>query len=131
MLHSSGKILLVEDDTALRKVTTIILRENGYEVIEAEDSNEVPSIIKCHKDIEILLTDLIMPGKFGHDVAREVTLAFPKVKIIVMSGFGTDALTEHFKDLGYRFLSKPASVSDLLQTLRSAIGELYDNSVAS
>jgi CheY-like chemotaxis protein len=101
--QGSETILVVEDEESLRTLTRTILERNGYKVLEAGSGKEAIEIAQRHSgSIDLLLTDMVMPGMNGHEVARGVAAARPGVKVIYMSGY-----TE-FSDNG------PAQSEDIL-----------------
>ncbi len=84
----SETILLVEDEESLRTLTRTMLERNGYVVLEASGGKEAIEIAERHASpIDLLLTDMVMPGMSGHETARGVSLARPGIKVIYMSGY--------------------------------------------
>jgi hypothetical protein len=132
MNTEQGTILLVEDDIKLREITAVLLRSYGYDVIETSDAQNVRKIIQSHhKDIQILITDLVMPGKLGFDVALEATSILPHIQIIVMSGLGPDIIPDNIKKMNCTFLSKPVTAQELISAVRLEMRKRYDNRIAS
>jgi len=86
--RGSETILLVEDEDSLRTLTRTMLEQNGYTVLEATGGDEAIEIARRHDHaIDLLLTDMVMPGMNGHDVARGLHLVRPGVKVVYMSGY--------------------------------------------
>ena len=118
-------ILLVEDEASLRAITREILEEHGYRVVEAAGGNEAVEIGHRHPDpIHLLLTDVVMPGMNGRQVADALVAARPAIKVLYTSGY-TDDVIAHRGVLasGTRLLSKPFSASELLRQVRDALAE--------
>jgi PAS domain S-box-containing protein len=115
--RGSQTILLVEDEESLRTLTRTILEQNGYTVLEASRGNEAIEVARLYgSEIDVLLTDMVMPGMNGHAVARSLALVRPGIKIVYMSGysgFGHRGLAES-EDI---LLSKPFTRDTLLRTL--------------
>ena len=82
------KILVVDDDAAVRKFICLTLREAGHDVIEAENGRVGIGKLKECRDIRLMITDIIMPEKEGIETILEVKQLFPSLKIIAISGGG-------------------------------------------
>jgi two-component system cell cycle sensor histidine kinase/response regulator CckA len=113
-------VLVVEDETALRHVTERILRRGGYQVLSAADGAEALEIARHHPGpIDILLTDVIMPGMLGKDLADAVTAARPDTAVVFMSGYAQPVLTTHGTlAAGVHLLEKPFTSTELLTLLQ-------------
>ncbi len=82
-----GTVLLVEDESFLREVTCEILESAGYRVLKTRNAKEAISAFKDYKNIvRLLLTDVVLPGENGRDLANELRGVCPKLKIIFISG---------------------------------------------
>ena len=79
--------MVIDDDPLIREILRIVLRKNGYEIIEAEDGYEALSLQR-ENPVDLVITDIIMPEKEGVETIREFKRVFPKVKIIAISGGG-------------------------------------------
>jgi PAS domain S-box-containing protein len=112
-------ILLVEDDDPLREVVGEYLKSNGYNVLLAGDGLTATEIASEQKiPIDVLLTDIDMAGKKGPDVAKLVSVAHPKVKVIYMSGYTERALhVESGAEPGAVYLEKPLRLVTLAQKI--------------
>jgi two-component system cell cycle sensor histidine kinase/response regulator CckA len=119
--RGSETILLVEDEESLRTLTCTMLEQNGYAVLEARGGEEAIEIARLHgPHIDLLLTDMVMPGMNGRAVAQSVALVRPGVKIVYMSGysgFGSRGLAES----GDILLSKPLTRDTLLRKLHEVL----------
>lgn len=118
-------ILLVEDDEALRKVTTSLLEMSGYKVLEANNAASAIELSHRHEgEIALLLTDVIMPGKSGPDLALDVKRHRPGISILYASGYTGDIIAHQgVLDPGITLLSKPFSKETLLNTVRTVLDE--------
>lgn len=121
----SETILLAEDSEPVRTLTATVLKDFGYEVIETSDGNDaVARFIENADRIDLLLFDLIMPGKTGKDAYDEIHALRPDIRVIFTSGYAPDIIRER-SALGEEVpvLSKPASPVDLLKKIRSVLDE--------
>jgi len=117
------RILVVEDNAAVRAVLCRILKEAGYRVLDACDGAEASVICQNPKEqIDLLLTDLVMPGVSGPDLAVELAQLRPQMRILFMSGYSGTAITRHgvLKE-GLVFLQKPFSPGSVTRAVRSAL----------
>jgi two-component system, cell cycle sensor histidine kinase and response regulator CckA len=116
-------ILLVEDDEALRNMVLNSLSEAGYMVLAAANGAEALRITRERSgNIDLLLTDVVMPGMSGTRAADSIVALCPDVKVIYMSGY-TDFAAGHDAILkeGRRFLQKPYKLHDLARAVREAL----------
>ena len=115
-------ILLVEDEEALRKVTTEILRSAGYRVIHAGGAEEALRILRDPKvPIRLMLSDVVMPGMQGPDLAAKAQLLRPELKVVLMSGYSEDKIMNQILLESMAFLAKPISDDQLLRKLREVL----------
>ena len=117
-------ILLVEDEANLRYLARQYLEKQGYKVIEAADGAVAMQIAVAHEAvIHLLLTDVIMPGMNGRELAQRISEIRPNVKVLYMSGY-TENVIGHNGTLepGVRLLQKPFNLRDL----RTAVREVLD-----
>ncbi len=115
---SSGKILVVDDDDAVLTLLYDILTDAGYEVSAAQDGAKALRVAKT-QPFDLLLTDLVMPGRDGIEVIRDIRSEQPNLKIIAISGaFGGNML--HVAELlgADASLPKPCDHNRLLATVR-------------
>ncbi len=117
-----AKIIIAEDDlNTLQGLVTIISRE-GHEVLSAPDGQEAYALMAEHGDVEVLLTDLKMPGLSGLELSSKVKETFPETQIIVMTAFGTvDTAVQAMKGGVYDYLTKPIDIEELLVILEKAL----------
>ncbi len=116
-------VLLVEDEPAVRELTGRILAENGYQVIHAPDGYRAR--ILCDQfqgTIHLLLSDVVMPGMSGREVAEQLRTLRPDLKVLYMSGHAGDVLDHHgFPGQEMRLLEKPFDRDRLLASVREAL----------
>ena len=108
-------VLLVEDEDALRELARHILDSYGYNVLVAANGEEALKIFNQQQDkIDLLLTDVVMPGMGGRKLSEQIAAARPTIKTIYMSGYTDDAIVRHgILHDNVNFLQKPFSPQDL------------------
>lgn len=120
-------VLVVEDDPKVLRLTVTRLEELGYQVIAATNGPKAMDVLKRHKDIDLVLSDVVMPGGMtGFDVADQALALRPELKILLATGYAKGA---ELRDAAsgkndYRILRKPCGIKELARTLR----ELLDGS---
>ena len=100
-------ILVVEDEPALLMVVSETLRDAGYVVWEAGDGEAALRIIKTHPDIELLITDVKMPGMNGYQLADAGLALRPELKVMLMTGYAQDPVPKEIAQAGIQVLHKP------------------------
>jgi two-component system, cell cycle sensor histidine kinase and response regulator CckA len=120
-----GTILLVEDETFLRQVTCEILESAGYRVLQSRNAAEAISTFQEYKTIvRLLLTDVVLPGQNGRDLANDLRIVCPNLRIIFISGYPENAVTEHgIQEDGMFYLPKPFSLQALTRKVRQVLEE--------
>jgi len=121
--RGSEIILMVEDNKDLRTVTVKQLADLGYRTLEAASAKEALQMLAAHPEIDLLFTDIIMPGGMtGTELAREARRLYPKLRILLTSGYTARAMANGFHDIeGLELLNKPFRKRDLAQKLRSVL----------
>jgi two-component system, cell cycle sensor histidine kinase and response regulator CckA len=119
-LRGSETILLAEDDASVRHMLVRTLRQNGYTVLEASNGKDAIGIIEQRGDqIQLIITDIVMPELGGRGLADYVNLVRPQTRIIFMSGYTDDVIIRHGElDPGMVFLQKPITLESFLQKIR-------------
>ncbi len=118
------RILVVEDETSLRAIVAGYLRECGHEVDEAADAEEATAI-SSNQEIDLLLTDIVMPGDSGLTLASTLAETHPRMKVIFMSGYADRATIQEALRPNMLFLQKPFRLTDLMMRIRQALaGEI-------
>jgi CheY-like chemotaxis protein len=116
-------ILLVEDDTIMRRLTRKMLEEHGYSVLEAEDGNAALKVISSdHASIDLTLTDVVMKGMSGPELVLRLIDSRPTMKVVYMSGYTGELVANQGFESGIRLLEKPFTRTDLLRTLDAVLG---------
>jgi two-component system, cell cycle sensor histidine kinase and response regulator CckA len=123
--HGPGTILVAEDEAALRKLTCSTLKESGYQVLAAEDGPKAIEIAKHFGgDIDLLLTDVVMPSMSGRELAEQLSLERPRMKILYMSGYTDGAVAAHgVLKSGIVILRKPFSRAQLQQNVQEMLAD--------
>lgn len=119
--RQNGRLLLVEDEDALRKLARIALESQGYQVYEAPDAETALQLLETHADLtfDILVTDLIMPGIDGRELAQRLLQRYPHLAIVFMSGYVPDSIPLDAFATAV-FLAKPFTPSDLCRGVATA-----------
>jgi len=112
-------ILLVDDDDAVRDVTASILRERGYEVVEAGSGQEALAVLGQRDGFDLLLVDYAMPGMNGGDVVRAARASHPDLAAIFLTGYADLTDLKNFPT--ERVLQKPFEPNNLIQEVHQAI----------
>ena len=117
-----GTVLLVEDNDGVRRLASSILKRCGYSVVEAKNGAAALSLIdqRQHQDIRLVLTDIVMPGMSGRDLAEHVRRVSPRTAILFMSGYPGDVVGSGGQ-LRYPMLPKPFTPTQLAHAAKAAI----------
>jgi signal transduction histidine kinase/CheY-like chemotaxis protein len=107
------KILLVDDDQAVRSLTEEMLREIGHSVYPAESGPAAIALLAGKVEFDLLLADFAMPVMNGAEVATQALKLQPQLAILFMTGYADTRVLNSWTDLGYRTISKPFSATDL------------------
>jgi nitrogen-specific signal transduction histidine kinase/CheY-like chemotaxis protein len=119
-----GTILLVEDDDSVRRMTRTVLEQNGYSVLECRNGTEALDVFeKDHEGVDLLITDMVLPGMSGVQIAEAIDRKKPGMGIIVMSGYG-DRETGTLDGLSAPglFIQKPIRPETLVRNVRLLLG---------
>jgi two-component system cell cycle sensor histidine kinase/response regulator CckA len=116
-------ILLVEDEPALRAMVRSVLESKGYKVLEARHGEDALVVTELHRGpIDLLLTDVVMPGMSGRELAEHLVSANPKTKVLYMSGYTDDAIVHHgVLGSDMAFLQKPFSPDSVVRKVREVL----------
>ena len=116
-------ILLVEDEDTVRSLGVRILKDLGYRVLQARNGDEALALAMGYGErIDLLLTDVVMPGMNGADLATQLVLHHPETKVLFTSGYTDDAIVRHgVLDEDVLFIGKPYSPSALARKVREVL----------
>ena len=118
----SGTVMVVEDESSVRDMTTIVLRRAGYDVHSVADGAEaIQRLEELTAPIDVLVTDVVMPGMSGIELAEQVLDRYPTAGVVLLSGYTAETLDlERVMSRGGIFLTKPAPTEELLAAVASA-----------
>jgi two-component system cell cycle sensor histidine kinase/response regulator CckA len=118
-------ILVIEDDASLRRFTCRILRDLGYTVLEASRGEEALGLLAdsdSEQRVDLVLTDVIMPGITGRTLERRLRELAPHLRIVFTSGYTDDAIVHHgVLDEGTNFIQKPFTPAALGDKIRGVL----------
>jgi PAS domain S-box-containing protein len=115
-------ILLVEDEDVVRALLRMFLERQGYTVLDAPGGDEALRLAEGHGSVDLLLTDVIMPGMSGRELAQHVRERWTGARVIYMSGYTDDAIVHHgVLDPGSEFVQKPVSPDTLSHRIRAVL----------
>lgn len=119
----NATILLVEDEPAILKMTAMLLERLGYTVVPSANPSEALQTAREFKgEINLLMTDVIMPEMNGRDLAMRLQSIYPNIKRLFMSGYTADVIAHHgVLDEGVNFIQKPFSITDLAEKVRKSL----------
>ena len=114
---------MVEDEPIVRKLVQEVLKMNGYAVLEAVQGDDALRLCEQHQGvIDLLLTDVMMPGMSGTELAERAVGVRPETKVLFMSGYTGDTLLQHgIRDADFAFIQKPFKPAELAQKVRDVL----------
>jgi PAS domain S-box-containing protein len=123
LLGGTETVLLTEDEEIVRKMCFRILGDLGYKVLQAGNGAEAIALAHGYGDrIDLLLTDVVMPGMNGAELARQLVVRHPEMKVLFTSGYTHDAISRHgVLDEGVSFIGKPYTPSALARKVRKVL----------
>ena len=124
-VNGTETILVVEDEDSVRMLAQRILEGFGYTVLTASNASEVDAVCSQYaKPIQLVLTDVVMPGVSGRVMAENLKKTYPEIGILYMSGYTDNAIVHHgILEPGIHFIGKPFSSSDLVHKVREVLNE--------
>lgn len=127
LLHGEESILVVDDEPSLLALARDVLSQQGYKVICGSSGSEALSLLR-NNAIDLVISDVIMPGMNGYELAEKIRFEFPGKKVLIVSGFDetghADVVDQAFRS---QVLVKPYSTRDLLERVRQLLNESSDN----
>jgi PAS domain S-box-containing protein len=122
---SHEKILLVEDDERVRTLTSEILQELGYQVVEAEGAATALKLLEQHPDVAMLFTDIVMAGLNGRQLAEEAIKRLPRLNVLFATGYTRNAIVHNgILDAGVNVIMKPYTMEALAIKIRAVLDGL-------
>jgi CheY-like chemotaxis protein len=120
----SETVLVVEDSEGLRELARRLLQRQGYRVLVAANADEALAVFEQHGAVDVLLTDVVMPGASGPELTRQLVVLRPTLKVIYMSGYTDAAIFQHgVLASGFGFLHKPFTAEAVGQKIREALDQ--------
>ncbi len=126
ILEGQGeRVLLVEDESAIREMAERMLERLGYRVLAAATPGEALRLAEEHPDeIQLLITDVVMPGMNGRELANQLHSLYPDIKILFMSGYTANVIAHQgVLEEGVQFIQKPFSLKDLGFKVRAILDQ--------
>ncbi len=124
-LTGKGTILLVEDETPVRIFAARALRNKGYTILEADCGETAINLMNEHgSEVEVIVTDVIMPGMNGPTMIDKITPQYPNVKVIFISGYAEDVFVNNYgAERSFNFLAKPFTLKQLASKIKEVAGK--------
>jgi two-component system, cell cycle sensor histidine kinase and response regulator CckA len=118
-------ILVVDDAEAIRKMVCAVLSQNGYSCVEASNGHE--ALLRLNDEVvQLVLTDVVMPGMGGPELASRLARERPEVRIMFMSGYSEDPVVHTVQRVPTLFLEKPFTTGALMSKIRQALDEPWE-----
>ena len=115
-------ILLVEDEAFVRKVTAEVLESSGYTLVITSSAEEALEAYRaCPRPLDLLLADVVMPGKSGCELAAEMESLYPRTRVLLMSGYTEQLARFESSPYHQEYMAKPFSIPTLLRRVREVL----------
>ena len=123
MSKPANVVLLIDDEPKIRRFLRAGFELNGFDVLEAENGEGALDVINgTDENIDLIISDVVMPGMDGHTLVRLVRHELPDVKVILMSGYAEDVFRDEIdRDPTIQFLAKPFSLRGLASKVKEVI----------
>lgn len=119
---AAGSVLVVDDETAVRRFAVRVLQREGYAVIEASDGAEALNLVRAEgASVEVVVSDIVMPRVNGVELMQALSVSHPSLPVILMSGYATAALSELGIAAPCSILTKPFPADRLLAEVQRCI----------
>lgn len=124
MEQGKQTILVVEDEEMVRGLICEVLRREGYRVVACGDAAEgIEASERYGQAIDLLLTDVVMPGMNGPEMASRIQQSLPQLRVVFMSGYSERALAQNVEgDASFEYLQKPFTLKSLTQKMAKVLG---------
>jgi len=120
----SGTVLLIEDDDIVGRMTAKMLEHMGYAVLLAESPAEAVEICSQERQIDLVISDVVMPGMSGREAVDRILALRPGVRVLYMSGYSPETVREKGVDgSAPNFIQKPFDINALNDKIKAALGE--------
>jgi CheY-like chemotaxis protein len=116
-------VLVVEDDPAVRLLVLDVLEMLGYRALEAAEGNAAVSILESEERIDLLVTDVGLPGMNGRQLADVARQQRPQLPVLFMTGYAEQAASSGFLDRGMNMISKPITIELLAERIRTILAD--------
>ena len=122
-MGSEGEVvLLVEDNAEVRAYSLMILTELGYQVVEAVDAESALAVLRSSQRVDLLFTDVVLPGKSGRVLADKAAALRPGLKVLYTTGYSRNAIVHHGRlDAGVQLITKPFTLEQLAARVRDVL----------
>jgi CheY-like chemotaxis protein len=126
--QGTGTLMVVEDESSVREMTAMVLRRAGFEVHPVADGAEaLQRLSELDAPMDVLVTDVVMPGMSGIELAEKVLDRYPTAGVVLLSGYTAETLDlERVVSRGAIFLTKPVPSDELLAAVASAAEQRHD-----
>lgn len=114
-------VLLAEDEPMLRRVVSVTLRQGGFVVIEAADGTAGLEVLQSEASIDVLLTDIKMPGLNGYQLAEASLSLRPGLKVMLMTGYADETIPDALLEASIPIIRKPFNFGNLASSVRELI----------
>ncbi len=115
-------VLVVEDNPDVRAFSVMSLTELGYQVLQAPDAERALAILRSDAKIDLLFTDVVLPGETGRDLANEAARIRPGLPVLFTTGYSRNAIVHHGRlDAGVQLLQKPFTFEQLASRVREVL----------
>jgi DNA-binding NtrC family response regulator len=119
-----ARILLVDDEAAVRELMAIVLQTEGHFILQAGDGNAALTALEANA-VDLVITDLVMPGKEGIETIMDIRRRWPQLKVIAMSGGGRGSASDYLEMASHlgarRTLEKPFESEDLVKLVSEVL----------
>jgi two-component system cell cycle sensor histidine kinase/response regulator CckA len=119
----AAPVLLVEDEAPLRQLGTRLLERAGHRVLAADSAESALALIEGGTVPAALVSDVAMPGLDGLELARRLRVRWPRLPVLLLSGYAERTLEENLGAEGVRFLAKPFGAAELLREIGATLGQ--------
>jgi len=120
-------ILVVDDAEAIRKMVCAMLSQHGYACLEASDGREALRTL-AYEPVHLVLTDVLMPGMGGVELAMRLKAERPGMRVMFMSGYSENPVVRHIETIPGTFLAKPFTAGVLMEKVRQMLDKPWEGS---